>query len=319
MLPSGPAIDEGPLSDEEMSDLCDAMRSVKELLSAALLLPAGEQQEEWIALLSNSRVGVHLNWEDQMYLLAAAVHTAHSSCCSRPLRMMYKAWEDEIDAYSMLAAAVQLGCLHVLQLLLHTPAAAEQSPVQIAALLRWAVCGRNSSSSESSQELARSRRAARDCDNWQPVTPTCTAARAEVLAEVCQLPAAQQLDCYSLVGLLVRGMQQGNVEAVQQLCRLAGEQQLDGDCVRGLLRWERVVGSRPGRDAVVGALCGLRGARGLGVADVSAVLQLYDRIDDMMGWSAAESEQAGVVPAEVCLLNLPPLSTHVVQWTPSDD
>jgi hypothetical protein len=52
---------------------------------------------------------------------------------------------------------------------------------------------------------------------------------------------------------------------------------------------------------VVGALCGLRGARGLSVADVNTLLQLYDRIDDMMGWSAAESEQEGVVPAEVRL------------------
>jgi hypothetical protein len=101
-------------------------------------------------------------------------------------------------------------------------------------------------------------------------------------------------------------MQQGNVEAVQQLCRLAGAQQLDADCLRRLLRWARVVGSRSGRDAVVGALCGLHGARGLSVGDVKALLQLYDRVDDMMGWSAAESEQEGVVPAEVSLVNLPP-------------
>jgi hypothetical protein len=100
------------------------------------------------------------------------------------------------------------------------------------------------------------------------------------------------------LGLLLYAMQQGNVEAVQQLCRLAGQQQLDGQCALGLLRWARVVGSRPGRDAVVGALGGLLMEGGLRCVDVSSLLQLYDRIDEMMGWSAAESEQAGVVPAE---------------------
>jgi hypothetical protein len=303
-LPSGPAIDESLLDEEEDDVLCDSRDAVRALLSAALLMPPGVQQEAWVALLSNSRVGVHLSWEDQMYLLVAAVHTAHSSCCNQPLRLMYIAWEHEIGAHIMfrvLAAAVQLGCLPALQLLLNTPAAACQSPGQVAELLRWAIC--SNSSSERSQGLRHSRRAARgsDCGNMQPVIPTYTAAHAAVFAALCQLPAAQQVGCYSLVGLFVRAMQQGNVEAVQQLCKLAGAQQLDGDCVRGLLRWARVVGSRPGRDAVVGALCGLRGARGLSVADVDTLLQLYDRIDDMMGWSAAESEQAGVVPAEMHL------------------
>jgi hypothetical protein len=44
----------------------------------------------------------------------------------------------------------------------------------------------------------------------------------------------------------------------------------------------------------------------LSVAYVSSLLQLYDKIDALMGWSAAESEQAGVVPAEVSLVKLPP-------------
>uniref|UniRef100_A0A383V5E0 Uncharacterized protein n=1 Tax=Tetradesmus obliquus TaxID=3088 RepID=A0A383V5E0_TETOB len=61
-----------------------------------------------------------------------------------------------------------------------------------------------------------------------------------------------------MVGLLVRAMQQGNVDAVQQLCKLRAADELDRHCVRGLLRWARVLGSRPGRDAVVGALCSLR-------------------------------------------------------------
>jgi hypothetical protein len=311
MLLSGPAIYESLLDEEEDDVLCDSRDAVKALLSAALLMPPGVQQEAWVALLSNSRVGVHLNWEDRMYLLVAAVHTAHSSCCSGPLRLMYTAWEHEIDQhimFSVLAAAVQLGCLPVLQLLLNTPAAAFQSPGQVAELLRWAICSNSNSKSDSSRGLGHSRMAARgsNCGSMQPVTPTYTAARAVVLGALCQLPAAQQLGCYILVGLLVRAMQQGNVEAVQQLCKLAGAQQLDGDCLRGLLRWARVVGSRPGRDAVVGALCGLRGASSLTAANVGAVLQLYGRIDDMMGWSAAESEQEGVVPAEACLMNLRP-------------
>jgi hypothetical protein len=97
-----------------------------------------------------------------------------------------------------------------------------------------------------------------------------------MLRLLCGLPAAGQIGIHDMVGLLVYAMQQGNVEAVQQLCRLDGPA-LDAVVVRGLLRWARVVGSRPGRDAVVGALCGLpavRGARGLKAADVSKLLQL---------------------------------------------
>uniref|UniRef100_A0A383VCM8 Uncharacterized protein n=1 Tax=Tetradesmus obliquus TaxID=3088 RepID=A0A383VCM8_TETOB len=91
--------------------------------------------------------------------------------------------------------------------------------------------------------------------------------------------------CLQLVGLLLRGMQQGNVEAVQQLCRLDGAQQLDKALVRGCLAFARVLGSRPGRDAVVGALCSLRGAQGLRAADVGELLQLYDGVDALMGWA----------------------------------
>jgi hypothetical protein len=66
--------------------------------------------------------------------------------------------------------------------------------------------------------------------------------------------------------------------------------------------WEspHTVDCIPSRDAVVGALCRLDGFR-LRCVDVSSLLQLYDRVDEMMGWSAAESEQAGVMPAEVRL------------------
>lgn len=104
-----------------------------------------------------------------------------------------------------------------------------------------------------------------------------------------------------LVGLLLRAMQQGNVEAVQQLCRLAGAQQLDTALVRGCLGFARVLGSRPGRDAVVGALAALQGAKGLKAADVGDLLQLFDGVDVLMGWAADDSEKAGVEPAEVRL------------------
>jgi hypothetical protein len=94
------------------------------------------------------------------------------------------------------------------------------------------------------------------------------------------------------------------VEAVQQLCKLAGAKALSTSHVKGLLCCARVLGSRPGRDAVVAALCGLRGARGLKAADVGQLLQLYGGVDDLAGWSAAESERAGLEPAERRLTRL---------------
>uniref|UniRef100_A0A383V1V3 Uncharacterized protein n=1 Tax=Tetradesmus obliquus TaxID=3088 RepID=A0A383V1V3_TETOB len=135
----------------------------------------------------------------------------------------------------------------------------------------------------------------------RPPPPGCTAAHVEVFAAVCRLPAAQQVTGVQLVGLLLRAMQQGNVEAVQQLCRLGGAQQLDTALVRGCLDFARVLGSRPGRDAVVGALGALRGAKGLKAADVGELLQLFDGVDVLMGWAAYASEEAGVEPAEVRL------------------
>jgi hypothetical protein len=198
----------------------------------------------------------------------------------------------------MCAAAVQLACLPALQQLLRLPAVQQLDRRDAAALIRWAICtNTNTRSSDAGivdmrcldRILARA---------WQPKAPGCTAARAEALAAVSKLPAAQRIGRCSLVGLLVRAMQQGNVEAVQQLCKLSAANALDLDCIRGLLRWARVVGSRPGRDAVVGALCELRGAEGLSLSDSNELLLLYDRIDDMMGWNAAESVEEGVEPAE---------------------
>jgi hypothetical protein len=252
-----------------------ALVDVEMLLKAALQLQPGQQQQAWVALPSRSRVSRFLRPEQKRGVLLAAVNAAHISSCCKPMLKLCSAWQP-VHRYTvgyMCASAVQLVCLPALRHLLRMLQAQQHSGVHVAELMRWAIRSNSSSSARTStadvQDVNWPFTGA-----WQPLQPGCTAARAEVLAEICQLPAAQQVGCHSLVGLLVRGMQQGNVEAVQQLCRLAGAQQLDGDCLRGLLRWARVVGSRPGRDAVVGALCGLRGARGLGVADVSSLLQL---------------------------------------------
>jgi hypothetical protein len=282
--------------------LAYAMADLEMLLKAALQLQPGQQQQAWVALLSRSRIGWLLHYDQKEGVLLAAVNAAHISSCCKPLLELCDAWQPvhRFTVRSMSAAAVQLACLPALRHLLRMGA---QSLLTfdkrvVAELMRWAICSNNSS-----RDIGRCVQpvSGRCNSTWQPLPPGCTTARAEVLAAVCKLPAAQEVGCYSLVGLLVRAMQQGNVAAVQQLCKLAGAQQLDADCVRGLLPWARVVGSRPGRDAVMGALCGLRGARGLGVADVSTLLQLYDRVDALMGWSAAESQQAGVVPAEARL------------------
>uniref|UniRef100_A0A383WFN6 Uncharacterized protein n=1 Tax=Tetradesmus obliquus TaxID=3088 RepID=A0A383WFN6_TETOB len=234
-------------------------------------------------------------------MLLAAVEAAHINSCSKPLQQLCRAWQPigSCAVASMAAAAVQLGCLPVLQWLLRLPAAQQLLCRDVAALMRWAIHTNPAGSSSSSSSSSGTDVSLKDKVPWNPCPPSYIAARAEVLAAVCSLPAAQQISCSSLVGLLVRAMQ--HVEAVQQLCKLRAAAALDRHCISGLLRWARVLGSRPGRDAVVGALAGLRGAEGLKAADVGELLQLYGRIDGMMGWSAGHSVEEGVQPAEVSL------------------
>jgi hypothetical protein len=282
--------------------------ALRELLAAALQLPPGKQQHAWLELLCRSRLAAHIADKPQMtngltvqvQLFQVAVHAAFASGSCVGLRMLCQTWQQlsSSDAYLVVAAAVQVSHLPAARLLLlQWPAGQLLEARHIAALLRWTI----SSSSSSSSSTAYSRvveglvEYKRSC---QPMTPSCSLACAEMLRLLCRLPAARVVGIHDMVGLLVYAMQQGNIEAVQQLCKLNTAAGFDGWCVRGLLRWARVVGSRPGRDTVVGALCGLRGARGLKAADVNKLVQLYDGADAQMGWSAADSEQAGVVPAE---------------------
>jgi hypothetical protein len=235
-------------------------------------------------------------------VLLAAVNAAYLNSCCKPLQALCRVYEPVIHRCTMgymCGAAVQLACLPALQLLLRTPTAQQFGRSQVAELLWWAICTNPSSRGSGSAQAGAEPGADNVLHSWRPPLPGCTAARAAVFAAVCTLPAAQRIHLEDLVGLLVRAMQQGNVEAVQQLCKLAAAAELDRRSVLGLLRWARVLGSRPGRDAVVAALCGLRNARGLRRVEVNKLLQLYDRIDDMMGWDAALSEAEGVQPAEV--------------------
>uniref|UniRef100_A0A383VEW7 Uncharacterized protein n=1 Tax=Tetradesmus obliquus TaxID=3088 RepID=A0A383VEW7_TETOB len=291
------------LSDEEWHEVWE----VHDLLKAAVeQVPAGQLQQAWVALLAQSQFVAHVLEEDadllpdpRIELLLAAVHAACVSSWTASLRVLCQAWPDVSSkgAYQMTAAAVQLGCLPVLQLLLTVPAVQALTAGEVTSLLRWGI--HSSSRGVLGDTKACVLYGSSTCT--QPPPPGCTAAHAEVFAAVCKLPAVQQVAGVQLVGLLLRAMQQGNVEAVQQLCRLAGAQQLDTALVRGCLCFARVVGSRPGREAVVGALCSLSGAQGLRAADVGELLQLYGGVDALMGWAAAESEEAGVEPAEVRL------------------
>jgi hypothetical protein len=297
MLPPGPVIAEDALSVAAGDGLGNAADDIKELLLAALQLQPGIQQQAWVELLCNARAAKSMQRDQKERLLLAAVDAAHINSCCKPLQELCKVFVPLVDACTvgyMCGAAVQLACLPALQLLLRTRAAQQFEPTYVAELMRWAISTHNSSSRGKA-----SAQCGRVLSTWRPLLPGCTAARAEVFAAVCMLPGAQRIALGSLIGLFVRAMQQGNVQAVQQLCKLAAAAELDQHSVRGLLRWARVLGSRPGRDAVVAALCGLRGARGLSRLVVNKLLQLYDRIDDMMGWDAAQSEAEGVQPAEV--------------------
>jgi hypothetical protein len=283
--------------------------NVDQLLSVALQLPVGQQQQAWVELLCQSLFAGYFERCQLASLLVTAVQAAYVNDSTAALRMLCRAWRRLCDVqavYPAVAAAVQLGCMPALQVLLASmrAEALQFDAGDITALLLWGICSTSGSSSGSSETpiYTTCGGAFVECGpSLHPMPPTCTAARAEVFAAICKLPAAQRVDCHSLVGLLLYAMQQGNVEAVQQLCKLDAAAELDAVCVRALLRWARVVGSRPGRDAVVGALAGLRGARRLTGADVSAVLQLYASADGLMGWSAVESEAEGVVPAELYL------------------
>jgi hypothetical protein len=289
-LQPGPARDAAAMCEEDR----EGVQQVTHLLAAALQLPAGPHQRAWVALLSRSEKARHIWYKGKSELLSAAVHAGCVSSWGGALRALCNAWPNVAVhvAYSLLAAAVQLGCMPAVRTLLGVPGVQELDAGRVVTLLRWGI--HSNSREPVSRQMPR-------C-SCQPCPPGCTVAHAEVFAAICTLPAAQRIVGIALVGLLVFAMQQGNVEAVQQLCRLAGAQQLSTAYVRGVLRLARVVGSRPGRDAVVGALCELRGARGLAAADVGQLMQGYESVDVLMGWSAAESEQAGVVPAEVCLL-----------------
>jgi hypothetical protein len=275
------------------------------LLQDALQLPAGRQQQAWMKLLCSSRLATKLegrSWHVAEILLAA-VHAAYASASCAVLRLLCQTFQqlESGHAYPAIAAAVQLDYVPAARILLLTwPASQLLEPDHVAALLRWTISNSGSSSGSGAYSVPTvgdGRVQYRPM--CTPLPPSCSAACAERLQLLFGLPGAQQLGPCDVVGLLVFAMQQGNVEAVQQLCMLAAAAELDRRSVLGLLRWARVLGSRPGRDAVVAALCGLRGARGLRRVEVNKLLQLYDRIDDMMGWDAAQSEAEGVQPAEV--------------------
>jgi hypothetical protein len=234
-----------------------------------------------------------------------AVHTAYARGSCAALRLLCRTFQQlkSSDVFQVVAAAVQIGYVPAVRvLLLEWPAIQLLEQHQAAALLRWAVGSSSSSSSSAGAAAVVGNGCVGYTHRCHPVPPSCSPACAELLLTLlCRLPAANTIGMHAMVGLLVFAMQQGNVEAVQQLCKLNSAAQLSPQCMRGLLRWAGVVGSRPGRDTVVGALCELRGAEGLKAADVGGLLQLYGGVDGLMGWTAAESQEAGVEPAEVRL------------------
>jgi hypothetical protein len=214
VLQPGPARDEESMCEEDW----DEVQEVNELLAAAVQLPAAPHQQAWVALLSQSEKALHI-WDDfKAEVLSAAVHAACVSSWGSSLRMLCQAWLDVAskEAYSLVAAAVQLGCLPVVRVLLSVRAVQELNAGQVVALLRWGI-------HSNSREPVSGGWPLYSC---QPCTPGCTVAHAEVFAAVCTMPAAQRIVGVELVSLLVFAMQQGNVEAVQQLCKLAGAQEL---------------------------------------------------------------------------------------------
>uniref|UniRef100_A0A383V496 Uncharacterized protein n=1 Tax=Tetradesmus obliquus TaxID=3088 RepID=A0A383V496_TETOB len=123
------------LSNEEWEEVWE----VHSLLEAALeQLPAAQQQQAWVALLAKSEYVVHVNDHVKVDLLLAAVHAACVSSWTGSLRVLCRAWPAASSraAYGMAAAAVQLGCLPVLQLLLSMPAVQQLTADQVASLLR---------------------------------------------------------------------------------------------------------------------------------------------------------------------------------------
>jgi hypothetical protein len=204
---------------------------VERLLTLALQLPAGQQQQAWVDLLSHSQLAGQFDHEQRARLLVTAVQTGFVQGSTAVLRQLCKAWRQLCDVqavYPAVAAAVQLGYMPALQVLLGSmPAEALQfAASDMAALLRWGICSNGHTSCSSSREKPTTCGGAvveyGSC--LHPVPPTCTAARAEVFAALIQLPAAHLMDelvDYE-IGLLLYAMQQGNVEAVQQLCELDG-------------------------------------------------------------------------------------------------
>jgi hypothetical protein len=159
--------------------------AVEMLLKAALRLQPGQQQQAWVALLSRSRVARHLDSEQRERLLLAAVNAAHISSCCKPMLELCSAWQSvhRFTVASMCAAAVQLVCLPALRHLLRMLCAQQHSGVHVAELMRWAICSNHSNrgSAADVQPVDWRFTAA-----WQPLQRGCTAARAEVLAALCQ-------------------------------------------------------------------------------------------------------------------------------------
>jgi hypothetical protein len=301
---SGEKLRQTPLPDSILF-YNDVGVSAPQLLEAAVQMAPGQQQQAWLELLCRSQlvayvnVIIHSSVHAQQYM--SAVHAAYASGSRAALHMLCQALRQLQGShlYLVVSAAVQVGNVPALRyLLLRWPSGGQLEASQVAALLRWTISGSSNSSSSSSASSTVNEGRVVYRHSCHPVTPSCSPATADMLRLLCEVPAAGQMAVYDMVGLLLYAMQQSDVEAVQQLCKLDAAAELDAVCVRVLLRWARVVGSRPGRDAVVGALAGLRGSRGLKASDVSKLLQLYDGADGLMGWSAAETEQAGVVPAE---------------------
>uniref|UniRef100_A0A383VDY1 Uncharacterized protein n=1 Tax=Tetradesmus obliquus TaxID=3088 RepID=A0A383VDY1_TETOB len=120
-LPTGAAPrDRYALGDDEWEEVWE----MHDLLQTAVYqVPAGQQQQAEVASLAKSECLVHLDADAKAPLLSAAVHVACISRCSGALRVLCAAWPDvsREAAYPMVAAAVQLGCLPVLQLLLQMP------------------------------------------------------------------------------------------------------------------------------------------------------------------------------------------------------
>lgn len=129
-------------TDDLINEEWDEVWEVHSLLEAALeQLPAAQQQQAWVALLARSEYVVHVHDRVKIDLLVATVHAACVSSWTGSLRVLCRAWPAASSraAYGMAAAAVQLGCLPVLQLLLSMPAVQQLTADQVASLLRWGI------------------------------------------------------------------------------------------------------------------------------------------------------------------------------------